>query len=155
MNHHDDGTGVAIALEQIVGSSWITQSSRWFAIFAILTSLLGVSLALMHFLAEAVKGFTKKKPPQFWLVVITYLPPMLIVWFYPSGFSQILSFAGVFVAVLLGILPAMMVWHSRYSKQGIQSGYRVFGGKTLLICVMVFFCYVTYLEVANCLFCQP
>jgi len=149
--HHDNGTGVTIALEQIVGKSWITQSSRWFAIFAILTSLLGVSLALFHFLADAFE--MQKTPKQrLLLVTLTYLPPFLVVLFYPAGFGKILGFAGLFVAVLLGILPAIMAWYHRYYlKASSKVNYQVFGGKILLLAVMIFFSYITYLEISNCL----
>lgn len=153
VEHHDNGTGVAIALQQLVGKNWITQSSRWFAIFAILTSLLGVSLALFHFLADALN--IKKAPPQrLLLVAFTYLPPLLVVLLYPAGFGKILSFAGLIVAVLLGILPAIMAaYHRYYLKSSSKTGYQVTGGKILLIAVMIFFCYITYLEIANCLVC--
>ncbi len=157
VEHHDNGTGVAIALERLIGGNWITQSSRWFAIFAILTSLLGVSLSLFHFLADgfrmhktATQSFSTYQ--RLLLLIFTYLPPLLIVLIYPAGFGKILSFAGIFVAVLLGILPALMAWYHRYhSEKPSKASYQVFGGKVLLIIVMIFFCYITYLEIASCL----
>jgi tyrosine-specific transport protein len=47
-----------------------------------------------------------------------------------------LSSAGVFVAVLYGILPPLMIWKARY-RENLDCGFRVMGGKSLLIlCVM-------------------
>ena len=154
---HDNGTGVAFALEHLVQNAWITQSSRWFAIFAMLTSLLGISLALFHFLADGLKVNPKKTSMRLLLLLLTFIPPVLVVLFYPSGFSRILSFAGLFVSVLLGILPVIMVWRMRYAnitiaKKAVE--YRVWGGKCLLIVVLCFFTYISYLEIANCLLCR-
>lgn len=162
---HDDGTGVAIALEHIVGNPWITISSQWFAIFAILTSLLGVSLALFHFLADGLKiRHHQSIHKRLLLSVLTYLPPFLVLLLYPTSFARILSFAGIFVAVLMGILPIIMVWCSRNKslaevlgaeKQKLQvSHYQVFGGRWTLILSLCFFVYIIYLEMINCLVCQ-
>lgn len=156
---HDNGTGVTIALERIVGNPWITSSSQWFAVFAILTSLLGVSLALFHFLADGFKIKHKKTVlHRLLLSVLTYIPPLLLLLLYPSSFGRILSFAGIFVAVLMGIFPVMMVWRIRGYRYFTKSssalaGYTVMGGQWLLISVFAFFLYIIYLEIANCFVC--
>jgi len=146
---NDNGTGVALALEHIVGNHWISQSSQWFSIFAILTSLLGVSLALFHFLADALRLNPKKGFNRLTLFILTYLPPFCVVLFYPSGFGRILSFAGIIVAVLLGIIPAIMVWRGRYHQNIPHPGFRLFGGKVMIILIIFFFSCVAMLEVKN------
>lgn len=152
---HDDGTSVTHALEQIVGNPWITQSSQYFSIFVILTSLVGVSLALFHFLKDGLGVHSQKTPVRLGVLALTYLPPIGFLLVFPSGFGRILSFAGIFVAVLFGILPAVMVWISRSTeKQNPEPKFRVFGGYSLLIAVMAFFGYVVYLEILNCLPCH-
>jgi tyrosine-specific transport protein len=143
--YHNDGTGVALALEKMSGNLWITQSSRWFAIFAIVTSLLGVSLALHHFLQDGLK-IKKAKKDQVLLGIATFLPPTLAVLFYPAAFNEILGIAGILVAVLLGILPAVMAWRSRYNQLELIPKYRVLGGKGILVSVIAFFSYIIYLE---------
>jgi len=142
--NHNNGTGVALALENISGNLWITQSSRWFAIFAIVTSLLGVSLALHHFLQDGLK-LKKTSRDQLLLGIATFVPPTIVVLFYPAAFNEILGIAGILIAFLLGILPALMAWRSRQNRELIRK-YRVFGGKTMLISVMAFFSYIIYLE---------
>jgi tyrosine-specific transport protein len=155
IEHHDNGTGVAVALEQIVGNAWITQSSRWFAVFAIFTSLLGLSLALFHFLADGFGVRKKTGVNRLFLLMCMYVPPFMIVLFYPSGFGHILSLAGIFVAILFGIFPALMAWRLRYvPAQTYEKHYQVFGGKIILIVVILFFSYVSYLEIANCFLCH-
>jgi len=155
IQHHDDGTGVAVALEHITGNAWITQSSRWFTLCAIFTSLLGVSLALLHFLADGLGLQKKTRLHRFFLLGCVYLPPLLIVLFYPSGFSHVLSLAGILAALLFGIFPACMVWCTRYSRnKKFERGYQVFGGKLMLVTVIIFFCYIVYVEITNCIICR-
>jgi tyrosine-specific transport protein len=155
IQYYDDGTGVAVALERITGNTWITQSSRWFTIFAIFTSLLGVSLALFHFIADGLRIQTKTGLHRLFLIGCIYMPPLLIVLFYPSGFSHVLSLAGILAALLFGIFPACMAWRTRYSRdKKFERGYQVFGGKLMLITVIIFFCYIVYVEIANCIICR-
>lgn len=155
IQHYDDGTGVAVALEQSTGNTWITQSSRWFTIFAIFTSLLGVSLALFHFLADGLRIQKKTGLNRLFLLGCIYIPPLLLVLFYHSAFSQVLGLAGILAALLFGIFPACMVWRTRYSRnKKFERGYQVFGGKPMLITVIIFFCYIVYAEIANCIICR-
>lgn len=155
IQHHDNGTGVAVALEQITGNSWITESSRWFTLFAIFTSLLGVSLALFHFLADGFGIQKKTGVPRLFLLGCMYVPPLLLALFYPASFSHVLSLAGIFASLLFGVLPALMVWRTRYSMAKHERGYQVLGGKPLLVIVIMFFGYISYLEIVNCLSCRP
>lgn len=150
--HMDDGMGVAFALQQITGSAWISESSRWFTIFVILTSLLGVSQALFHFLADAFCIKVRSVPQRLCLILSVYVPPVAIALFYPYGFTRILSFGGIFVAILQGILPAIMAWHYRLSKKEHRVvAYQVWGGTPLLVWVILFFSYIIYLKVSHCL----
>ena len=41
----------------------------------------------------------------------------LVLLFFGKGFYALLEYAGVFVAVLLGILPICMAWSARYYKK--------------------------------------
>ena len=46
-----------------------------------------------------------------------------------------LNYAGIWCAVLLALLPALMAWSGRYRQQ-INAPYRVMGGKKLL-CLLI------------------
>ena len=116
-----------------------------FAFFAIVTSFLAQALGLMHFLADGFKLSLVKKN-TWWLTILAVLPSAIFAWVYPSAFYKALSFAGGFCAVILfGIFPALMVWLGRY-RQKIVSKYRVFGGKKILVLVMLYAVSIFILE---------
>lgn len=153
---HDNGTGIITALEHITGSHWVTHSARIFAICAIITSFLGVALSLFHFLADGLK-LNPKKGARLPLLALTFLPPIALVLFYPQGFGRILSFAGIFAAILFGIIPSFMAWRGRYHAMhplSTPTHFRVFGGKPLLILILLFFSAIIYWEIQNCIPCQ-
>lgn len=144
-----DGTQVTQALEQVLGSPWITLSGRCFALFALMSSLVGVSISLYHFLAD---GFSleKKGASAIILFGLTFGPPIILVLFFPRGFDRILSFGGMFVAAILGILPVAMAWAGRYQRK-LATGYQLWGGKPLLVLSGLFFSYVMVQELLNVL----
>ena len=43
-------------------------------------------------------------------ILLTFVPPLIFVYWYPKGFYVALDYAGAFVAILLVFLPAAMVW---------------------------------------------
>lgn len=133
----DNGTGVIVALAASTDNSWVKISGQLFAIFAVTTSFSGVSLALMHFLADTLK--LKNRVALFFM---TYLPPVLVTRFYPKAFVQTLGFAGIFVAVLLGLFPVLMVFNNRQCR-------RINKGTLTLICVALFFIMVIIQEMVN------
>lgn len=118
-------------LHQSTGLAWIAVAVGCFSFFALVTSFLGVTLALMDFLAD---GFQIRKDPQGRLLLLFYtiIPPLLFAIFYPSGFVLALSYAGVFVAILYGILPVIMVWKARYI-ENLQGPFTLKGGRPVLI----------------------
>lgn len=141
----DNGTGVIVGLAASTHSTWVMFSGRLFAIFAVITSFLGVSLALLHFLADTLTLECGGKN-RLLLFAVTYLPPILITSFYPKAFVQILSFAGIFVAVLLGLFPVLMV----FKKRGFYKHY-LNKSAVLLLLVALFFIMVITQEIVNLL----
>ena len=140
----DDGTAVAKALSFFVQKPLLAKALTVFAIFAVITSFLGVSMALYHALVDGF-GLKKRGGRGLWVLMLTYVPPMIFLLTIPTGFCQILSWAGVLVALLMGILPVVMVWKGRYVEQRTQ-GYRVIGGKPLLVTVGLFYVLVILAE---------
>lgn len=134
-------------LKKVLGVAWLGAGARFFAFFSIATSFVGVSLSLYHFIADALTS-GKTLWGRFLVTLLTFLPPLCFVLMGSRGFYMALEYAGIFVAVLLGILPVMMVWSGRY-KKGMPSNYRVFGGKLCLIVAAVFFSLVIVAEVSN------
>jgi tyrosine-specific transport protein len=69
--------------------------------------------------------------------LLTFLPPITVVLFYPNAFIMALEYAGIYCIVLLILLPAWMAWRGRYTKK-IAHGYQVWGGKPLLVVLILF-----------------
>lgn len=114
-----------------------------FGLCAILTSFIGVALGLFDFFADGLH-IKKTLKGRFALATLTFLPPILISMYYPR-FLVALHYAGLFAAVLLVIYPALMVWSGRYWMK-TATGYRVKGGKGILLLVLLFGLSVIMLE---------
>lgn len=145
--YEQDANGAHL-LTGLLGNTWLSMVLRFFAFFSIMTSFLGVSLSLRDFLADGFKiektGFGRMK-----LFLLTFVPTLLFMWINPRAFLSALEYAGAFgVMILLGFLPAMMVWKGRY-KQKLPAHYTAPGGKPILIIIMVLSSLVVLLEIAN------
>eukprot|EP01066_Platyproteum_vivax_P002681 Platyproteum_vivax@DN1330_c0_g1_i1.p2 len=81
------------------------------------------------------------------LLVLMFMPPLLFALFYPSGFVVALGYAGVFVAILYGILPTLMVWRGRYIEKRKEK-FRVIGGKSLLLVMFMGSLAIIFFQVA-------
>lgn len=124
------GLQATLCIKEIIGSSCVTVAARAFSFFAIVTSLLGVSLSLSDFLADGLKI----KRTHLGILLLTFIPPLLFALFYPKGFILALRYAGIFVVVLLMLLPSIMAWSERYTKKRLlKATFVVAGGKPLLL----------------------
>jgi tyrosine-specific transport protein len=125
------------ALSVLLQRDTITVFARIFTSICLATSFLGVSLCLFDFLAD---GLRKQKKGGEGLLVwaVTFIPPLIIVLFYPGAFIGALSYAGIYCVILLVLLPALMAWSGRYHKQltGTQY-YRAWGGRPLLLVLII------------------
>ena len=119
------------ALSTRLGGGTIDGVTHLFTSICIATSFLGVSLCLSDFLTDGLK-IEKKVRGRLFVMVLTLLPPLAIILFYPGIFIVGLSYAGIFCVILLMLLPALMVWSGRYVKN-ISKGYTVIGGKTFIV----------------------
>lgn len=116
-------------------NSWVTSFTRIFTAVCVFTSFLGVSLCVVDFLADGFQ-LEKKGVSNLILHAATFVPPLVIALIFPNAFIIGLNYAGIIIAILMLILPAMMVWSGRYRKK-IVADYRVMGGKFPLIMLMV------------------
>lgn len=103
------GSSSTAPIEYALQSPFIATSANLFSFFAILTSFLGVSLSLSDFLAEGLnmRRFSWGREAA---CLLTFIPPLGFVYLYPKGFILALQYAGLFVAILLCIFPALMAW---------------------------------------------
>jgi tyrosine-specific transport protein len=124
-------TGLAKHLSTTVNSTVMGNFVHIFTSICALTSFLGVSLCLFDFLADGLQlkkhGFSGMS-----VSMITFVPPMLIILLFPGAFIYALSYAGIFVVIILMLFPAMMAWSGRYWKKIEIGKYRLWGGKLLL-----------------------
>lgn len=145
--------GITQALHSYLGLSWVAAAVGAFSFFALMTSFLAVVLSLIDFLSD---GFQIKK--DMWgrlrLLFFTLVPPLIFALYFPSGFVLALSYAGVFVAILYGILPPMMIWKARY-RENLNCGFRVWGGKPMLVLCVFGALFVIAFQVLSTLDCLP
>jgi len=58
-----------------------------------------------------------------------------------------IGYGGVFVAILYGILPILMVWKGRYIEKKKES-FKVVGGKPLMLFMLVGSAFVIFFQIA-------
>jgi tyrosine-specific transport protein len=125
------------ALSVLLQRETITVFARIFTSICLATSFLGVALSLSDFLADGLH-LAKKGTGNLFIYTLTFLPPLIIVLFYPGAFIGALSYAGIYCVILLVLLPALMAWSGRYRKQlASPQHYRAWGGKPLLVILIV------------------
>lgn len=126
-------TDLTHALQVYLNSPWVTDFFRFFTSICMLTAFLAVSFCLTEFLADGLH-LKKSGRQAVWIYGLTFIPPLIIMMFYPNAFIMGLSYAGVFCVVLLALLPLMMAYSGRYYKQMNQNAsYQVMGGRVLIL----------------------
>ncbi len=133
-----NGQTAISSLSHILQNNWITTAASAFSFFAIMTSFLGVSLSLTDFLTDGLhmKRFSLGRE---FTSLLTFIPPLIFVLAYKRGFIVALQFAGIFVAILLCILPAAMAW--------TLPTYRTFLKRSLLLLVIGISLFVIFIDV--------
>ena len=126
-------------LEAEIKKIFLSKYILLFSIFAILTSYIGITISLNSFFYD--EFIYHNKPNNIIIFILTIVPPILISIYFTSGFTIILKFSGIFVSILLGLLPTIIIWYGRYNLN-IKGKFTVFGGKPLLLITLLFFLYV-------------
>ncbi len=134
------GEGATAPLIQIVKSKAVSIGAHFFSFFAIVTSFLGVTLSLSDFLTDGLK-IKKSWEGKLLACFLTFIPPLIFVLTYQRGFIIALEYAGVFVAILLIFLPAMMAWRLKKPKF-----YRTFWGRCVLGFTILFAFFIIVTE---------
>jgi aromatic amino acid transport protein len=116
-------------------SKWLAAAINGFSDIAMATSFLGVTLGLFDFLADGFKR-PNTRSGRAQTALLTFTPPLIFAFYYPQGFILALKYAAIFVTLLTIILPALMAYRLRANKK-IKLHYKVFGGKTLLIVIVI------------------
>lgn len=104
---------VLSALSHLTHATTVVWFAHIFILCAILTSLLGIAMAMLDFFRYEVVVHLPMSSSRWQTVlslVLTFLPPWFFASFYPHGFLLALEFSGLFVLYLHGVLPLAMVW---------------------------------------------
>lgn len=96
-------------MANILNKAWVQPLCLVLVCSAIGTSWLGVSLSILD--------FVKDSKLSRYAMLLTLVPPMLFVKFYPNGFLTALKYSGYLVAILLIIFPAIMLLSLRKSSK--------------------------------------
>ena len=99
---------VTSVLSETIHSAWFTSWLHVFTICIITTSFLGVALSLFDFLQDGLQLNTGKKQ-RLYVLIFALGPPMVLVMLNIQAFFHILSYASVFVLLLLCVLPVLML----------------------------------------------
>ncbi len=119
-------------LSNALNNPLITFMARIFTSICLATSFLASGLSLSDFLADGLRTSKRGKGGVI-VYLATFLPPMTVVLFYPGAFIGALSYAGIYCAILFILLPSLMAWRGRYRKNSLAKGFRVKGGRPLLL----------------------
>ena len=128
-----------------LNSDLISALARGFSIFAIVTSFLGVAQGLFDFLKDGLRTGTSHTGRMV-AFLLTFLPPVLLIIVFESGFIALLEYAGALVAIILGIIPILIVWRLR-AVNGERIAYRAPGNRLALALGLCFFAFVVMLVV--------
>ncbi|MGA2655418.1 MAG: aromatic amino acid transport family protein, partial [Gammaproteobacteria bacterium] len=120
-----------IAIDHFMKKPWLSAVINTFAHVAMITTFLGVALSLFDFLRDRKQ---QQAPHRVQTSALTFIPPLLVALFYPNGFVQLLSYASIFAAYILIILPAVMAYKMRRMTT-LSSPYRVAGGTPMIVFV--------------------
>lgn len=124
-------------------NSFVHQLIYSFEAIALTTSFFGVTLGLFDFNRDIYSLRKENSMNKVILFVITFLPPLLFVIYYPNGFKIALGYASVFVSILLIALPAIMAWVVR-KRQYINN----YASKALLIFIILIALFTISFEIA-------
>ena len=141
------GTEITDTLRAITGNVWVYRLSLYFSFFALLTSLLGVSLSMVDFLGDGFKIRKRSGLRRLGLALLVFVPPLMFAKDNPGIFRETLGYAGGFGEALLnGFFPIAMVWVGRY-RRGLTSIQQLPGGRPLLVVLFALVLLAVILEV--------
>ena len=123
-------------LSKALNNPFITFMTKIFTSICLATSFLASGLSLSDFLADGLRT-SKRGKGGIIVYSASFLPPLTVVLFYPGAFIGALSYAGIYCAILFILLPSLMAWRGRYRKKPLAQGFRVKGGKPLLLALGV------------------
>jgi tyrosine-specific transport protein len=138
-------TSTLTPLRLALKTTWIPLVGDFFALFALASSFLGVTLGMRDFLSDGLH-IQKTRPGRFALCAIVFFPALALALLDPSIFFLALRYgSGLGGLLLLAVLPITLVWIGRY-KHKLPSPYRMKGGRSALLLLGAFVLVVLFSE---------
>lgn len=144
LHSSSSNSDLVTAISTLLQKNTVTLLAKFFTSICMATSFLSIALCLSDFLSDGLR-INKQGFGNVTIFAITFLPPILVVLFYPDAFIGGLKYAGICCFVLMILLPPLMVWRGRYhQKLALQAThtdqptYQVPGGKFLLVLLLIF-----------------
>ncbi|EPP37870.1 Tyrosine-specific transport protein [Chlamydia avium] len=129
---HAHGYTAVESMKNALQCSLFYVAGEFFGFFALISSLLGVSLGLMDFLSDAFHW--NKKTHSFSMLFLTIMLPLAWAMCYPEIVLKCLHYAGgIGASLIIGVAPLLMVWKGRYGKHSYKAKHLVPGGKIVLL----------------------
>ena len=125
--------GLVHATYEATGSKFISHSVRLFSALALITSFLGVALALFDCLDDLLKR-VKIKTNRTFLTILTFVPVLIFALFY-RNFLGVLTYAGQLFTFYGLVLPVGMAFVLRRKYPDLK--YRVMGGNISLFLALI------------------
>ncbi|MBX9586073.1 MAG: tyrosine transporter [Gammaproteobacteria bacterium] len=139
--------GCTKALEKILNNHLIGSLSSALVFFVISTSFIGVSLSLFDFIADGLH-LTRSTFHRLLIAIVAFTPPYIFTLTSSHAFISALGYGGIFVAILLILLPVTMVMRGRYVKTK-KSALTTPGGKIGLLMAILFSLCVIVAQIAT------
>ncbi len=116
-----------------------------FALLALATSYMGLSIALFDFVRDLFQGIGRY-PSRNAIILVSILPCLLLAMQFQKALLDFLDISGGFGDGLLsGLIPVAMIWVGRYRKR-FESGYQVAGGKPALVLAGAFALFIVIVQ---------
>lgn len=135
-------TELSLLLDKNLHTPLISGVFRFFSSICMFTAFLGVSLSLMSFLADGLHMRQEGKQGLL-IALLCYLPPLLLVLYFPGAYLAALNYAGIFCVILLLLIPALMVLCGRPK---FSSPYRALGGSLMPWLIIIFAILILYIS---------
>lgn len=143
----EQGVPATLFLRQHVEGQWVVAVAEFFAYFAIATSFLAIGLGLWDFLTDGLKLSNTRRWHQWLLVALIAVPVAIGATQFERVFYLAFETTGGFGDTIInGIFPALMVWMGRY-RLGYGQGWRLPGGRLLLLIVIILFATALLIEI--------
>ncbi|WP_430614935.1 aromatic amino acid transporter [Flavobacterium sp. JP2137] len=107
LQHNMGLEGLIVSIREMSQTPLIRDAFNIFAATALGTSFLGVSLGLFDYFMDWTRS-KKNLNNRFTVSLLTFVPPLIFVLFYPQGFILALGYAAIAGVVLALLIPTFL-----------------------------------------------